>query len=139
MFAQPKVLLLSSDETESNALERVLSEYVNLQNAGNLSELENMLPDGGYDAVFCGRSFQEGAWNDALEEVQQRCPDLPVIIFSQTGDEQEWSEVIEAGAFDLLVAPYLNSTVLPVLEQAVVSFEARRRHNVTLNPVKAVS
>ena len=139
MLAQPRVLLISSDEAESNALEEVLSEYVNLQNAGNLSEVEKMLEDDEYDAVFCGRSFHQGAWNDALEEVQQRCPDLPVIIFSRTGDEQEWSEVIEAGGFDLLVAPYLESTVLPVLEYAVESFEARHLHNAMLNPVKEVS
>ncbi len=139
MLAQPKVLLLSSEEAESNAMENVLSEYVILQNARNLSELEMFLEGGIYDAVFCGRSFHQGEWNGALRKVQQRCPNLPVIVFCQTGSEREWSEVIEAGGFDLLTAPYRRNTVLPVLEHAVISYEARRLHNVTLSPMKAVS
>lgn len=139
MLAQPKVLLLSSEEAESNAMENVLSQYVILQNARNLSELEMFLEIGGYDAVFCGRRFHQGEWNAVLRKVQQECPNLPVIVFCESGSEREWSEVIEAGGFDLLSAPYRKNTVLPVLEHAVISHEARRLHNVTLNPMKAVS
>jgi DNA-binding NtrC family response regulator len=133
MLAQPKVVLLSNHEEESNILEEILSEYVDLRHARNLSELQSILDDGVYDAVFCGRSSQKAAWNAALEEVRQRCPDLPVIIFSRTGGEREWVEALEAGAFDLLAPPYQRSTVLPVLEHAVVSTEGRRLHSDPLN------
>ena len=128
MLTYPKVLLLSSDETETSVMEKILSEHVILRSIGDLAELRNHL-DGAYDALFCGWSFQKGGWNEALKQVRKRCPDLPVVIFSRVGGEQEWVEALEAGAFDLLVAPYLKRNVLPLLEHAVASHEARRWHN----------
>jgi hypothetical protein len=47
--------------------------------------------------------------------------------------------VLQAGAFDLLVAPYLERTVLPVLEQAVASYEARRWRSATPYPAAKAS
>ena len=126
MVRQPKVLLVSSTETESNVLERVLSEHVSLHTIRNLQDLELALEDESYDAVFCGWSFHKEARDAALKTMQQRFPDLPVVVFSRTGAEQQWIEVLEAGGFDLLVPPYQRSTVLPVLEHAMVSHEARR-------------
>ena len=132
MVNHVKVLLLSNNRTEASALEGILSEHVILKSVGNLLELQNVLEGGGYDAVFCGWSFHQGTWNDALDEIRQRCPDLPVIIFCRTGGEREWVEALEAGAFDLLVAPYMKRNVLPLLEHAVASHEARRLHNATI-------
>ena len=128
MRSHPKVLLLSSDETETRKLEEVLLEYAILKRAENLAELQSNL-GGAYDAVFCGWSFHTGTWNDALGQVRQRCPDLPVVIFRETGDEREWVKVLEAGAFDLLIAPYQKHSVIPILEQAAASYEARRLHS----------
>jgi FixJ family two-component response regulator len=61
--------------------------------------------------------------------VQHTCPDLPVVIYSRTGGETEWVKVLDAGGFDLLVAPYQKCSVLPVLEQAVNSYKARRLYH----------
>src|SRR4029077_13857302 len=91
-----------------------------------LQELEVALENGSYDAIFCGWSFHKGVRDAVLQMMWQRSPDLPVIVFCGTGGEQEWIEVLEAGGFDLLVPPYQESTVLPVLEHAIVSHEARR-------------
>ena len=60
-----------------------------------------------------------------MGQLQLRCPDLPVVVFSATGGEQEWVRVLEAGAFDLLVAPYQKQTVIAILEQAVATYQAR--------------
>ena len=131
MFTHARVLLISNDEMEASALEGILSEHVVLIRVRDFSEMQTALGKGSYDALFCGWSFHRGTWNDALKQVQRRCPDLPVIIYSRAGGAREWLEVIEAGAFDLLTAPYLKRHVLPVLEHAVVSHEARRLHNNT--------
>jgi DNA-binding NtrC family response regulator len=122
----PKILLLSTDGIESAALQRILNEHVALQKVENLLELQRNLDGGDYDVMFCGWSFHTGTWNDALRQVKQRCPNLPVVIFYKSGGEQEWIEVLEAGAFDLLVPPYRESTVLAVLEHALASHSARR-------------
>jgi two-component system nitrogen regulation response regulator NtrX len=130
MTGQPKVLLICSDQLESRALEGILSEHVNLQSVGDITELRTKLDGKDYDAIFCGWSFHRGMWNEALADIQQRDPNLPVIIFSRHGGEREWVEVLEAGAFDLLVPPFGKLAVLAVLEQAVDSYEARRVHSV---------
>ena len=128
MLSEPKVLLLSSDDAEARRWEEMFREHATLGIARNLDELQRNLERDSYDALFCGWSFQMGTWNDALRQVQSRRPELPVVVFSGTGGEQEWVQVLESGAFDLLVAPYEKRTVMPILEQAVASCVARRFH-----------
>ena len=128
MLSEPKVLLLSSDEEEARKWEEMFRQHATLRIALNLDELRTNLERDSYDALFCGWSFQMGTWNDALRQVRSRCPELPVVVFSGTGGEREWVQVLESGAFDLLVAPYEKRTVMPILEQAVASCEARRLH-----------
>ncbi|MBI4458583.1 MAG: hypothetical protein HY648_00820, partial [Acidobacteria bacterium] len=93
------------------------------------SELRKVLAKDAYDAMFCGWSYHQGTWQDALKEVLQQCPELPVIVFCRAGGEREWLEALEAGAFDLLVAPYVKRNVYPLLEHAIASSEARRLHS----------
>ena len=89
--------------------------------ARNLGELGTLLETGQYDALFCDWSFYSGAWNEVLQEVRERYPDLPVIILSRTAAEREWLEVMDAGAFDLLAPPYLEHNLLAALEQVTAS------------------
>ena len=74
--------------------------------------------------------------NPGLEDLRKPDPDLPVIVVSRTGEEKEWIEVIEVGAFDLLVPPYCERTVLPVPIQAAVSREARANKDF-VQPLRA--
>ena len=122
MLRQPNVLLLSTDQTETAQLQQLLGEHAILTPVARRSELISLLERRDYDAIFCAWAFQQGTWNEVLHDVRESCPDLPVVIFSRTGGEQEWVKVLEAGAFDLLVAPYQQHTVIPILEQAVSSY-----------------
>jgi CheY-like chemotaxis protein len=81
-----------------------------------------------YDVLFCGWSFHRSRWKDALGVIQMILGDLPVVFLSRSQDEKEWKDVLEAGAFDLLLAPFSKSQALAVLGQAVESQEARGRH-----------
>jgi DNA-binding NtrC family response regulator len=130
MYSDFVVLLVSDDPAEAFVFEGILGENTVLKRVQDLPELQDVLEDGiHYDAVLCGWSTRKGTWKDALGEVLQRCPDLRVVVFLRTGTEREWIEVPEAGAFDLLTAPYVERTVLPVLEQAVTSCRVRRLRN----------
>lgn len=131
MLRYPKVILLSNDETETTVLEQLLSEHVVLTSVNDLSALISLLEDNDYDALFCAWSFHTGTWNDALEEVRKVHPDLPVIILSSSAEEREWLQALGGGAFDLLVPPYQERSLLAVLEQASASREALgSRHRV---------
>ena len=54
---------------------------------------------------------------------------VPTLVVSQTSgpDEgiEEWTEVLEAGAFDLLLAPSREYSVLTMIEHAVASGQGR--------------
>ena len=82
-----------------------------------------------YEAVFTDWRFHCGTWREALQQVGGLYPDLPVIVISPVeGLEQgmrEWVDVVEAGAFDLLLSPRSESAALSLLEHAVASGEAR--------------
>ena len=129
MLAYPKVLLLAGDEREAMNLQQLLFPYVSLTCSPTLAVLGNLLKNGAYDALFCMESPRPETWNDVIREVHQYHPDLPVIILSRTGDEREWQEVLDAGAFDLLAPPYQGRTLVAVLEQAVASRQAWGWHD----------
>ena len=126
MLTWPNVLLMSSDDSEARNWQEILREHATVRTVRDLDELQIHLQNDGYDAFFCAWTSPSATWKQALERVRQSNPDMPVIVFSGTADEREWVRVLEAGAFDLLASPLQRRTVLPVLEQAVTSYEARR-------------
>ncbi len=124
MLRQPKVLLFSTDEAEMAQLQQILSEHVILTPVDHQSKLNALIEKHNYDALFCAWSLQQGSWNDVVSEVRESHPDLPVIVLSPAPDNREWDEVLQAGAFDLLVPPFEERSMLAVLEQASASREA---------------
>ena len=125
MLRVPEVLLLACDADERAILQKILGLHAELTCVCTPEEMAGRLEQAKYDALFCARSLSMGNWREVLQEVQQFYPHLPIIILSRTADEQEWLEVIEAGAFDLLGPPYYEQMFLSVLEHAVVSHKAR--------------
>ena len=124
------VLLLSGQEAATELLREILARHVELANAGSLEELHRHLERGRFDAFLCEWSFQGGTWQDALSEIQDRYPGLPTIVVSRVGEEREWVEVLAAGAFDLVTAPFCERAVLSVLEHAVASYRGRSLERV---------
>ena len=125
MLRVPEVLLLVCDTDERAILQKVLEPHAELTCVCTPQEMAEQLEQASYDALFCARSLSVGSWREVLEGVRQFYPHLPVIIVSRTADEEEWLEVLEAGAFELLSPPYYERVLLSVLEHAVVSHEAR--------------
>ena len=128
-----KVLLLSSQEPSTDLLREILARHVVLATAGNIEELLRLLRTGHYDAFLCDWACEEcgSQWAQRVcSQVRQLVPDLPVIVVCRLAGEQEWVEVLEAGCFDILGAPYSDGSVLAVLEQAVASREALSRRDV---------
>ena len=125
MLRYPNVLLFSADDEETEILQEILDEHAVVTAVRNQSELSSVLESNRFDALFWSWSFRAGTWNDALRKVHALSPDLPVIILSTAPEERAWLRSLEAGAFDLLVAPFEEPQLLAVLEQATASREAR--------------
>ena len=131
MLRVPEVLLLMCDADERAILQKVLEPHAELTCVCTPQEMAEQLEQASYDALFCARSLSVGSWREVLEGVRQFDPHLPVIIVSRTANEQEWVEVLEAGAADLLGPPYYERMLLSVLEHAVVSHDTCVCHGKT--------
>ncbi|MBI2820282.1 MAG: response regulator [Acidobacteria bacterium] len=128
MFSVPRVLICVCDAGQKASLQQSLAPYAELSWACDLGEMARRLEQERFDAVFCARVLCSDTWIEIMRLVQQSCPELPIIILSQTADEQEWLEVLAAGAFDLLGLPCHERTILSVMEHAVATGEARAWH-----------
>lgn len=128
MFSVPRVLLCLCDASQKASLQQSLAPYAELSWACDLGEIARSLEQENYDAVFCDRALYPDTWIEVMRLAQQRCPELPIIILSETANEQEWLEVLAAGAFDLLGLPCHERTILSVMEHAVATGEARAWH-----------
>jgi DNA-binding NtrC family response regulator len=118
----PKVLLLTGDDNEVCSLRDVLGRHASLFHARGLSEMKLRL-EGDFDVLFCSSVyFRQGA----LKEITKLYPELPVIVLSRAGGDEEWMEVLGAGAFDLLVCPCQEPGVRCLMQQAVDSHQARK-------------
>ena len=129
MFRVPKLLLIVCDTREKLILQQNLAAHAELTWICHPQEMAQEVKQDSFDAVFCGRSLCAGSWREALEELRQLNPRLPVIILSPTVNEGDWTDVLDAGGFDLLCHPCQERTVLSVMEHAVVSHEARAWHD----------
>jgi DNA-binding NtrC family response regulator len=130
MPSVPKVLLLTGDENEASHYQKILGDYALLTHARDIWEMNRHLEEESCDALFCAWAFYQAFWYSELQEMRQRYPELPVVILSRTGGEREWLEVLEAGAFDLLGLPCQRTTLIPLVEHAVVSNEVRQARKI---------
>jgi len=136
-----EVLLLSGPESEcAISLQQALAPHVEFTNARSLAECIRQLERlgrfeesrgarpvarlreekfSGFDAFLCEWCYEGGTWREAVELIRRRVPELPVIVVCRTGGESEWVEVLQAGAFDLISAPFSEREVLSALLRAV--------------------
>jgi DNA-binding response OmpR family regulator len=73
--------------------------------------------------VICDDRLPDGDWRAVWKEVRGR-PDPPVFIVSAGWtDARLWAEVLNVGAYDVLVKPYEKSEVSRILQHACRPFE----------------
>ena len=69
--------------------------------------------------VFTDEEAPGGGWGSVLEDVVQIRMAAEIIVCTRFGDERLWCNVLERGAYDLLVAPYQMKDVQWVVEGAL--------------------
>ena len=141
-----RVLMLSNPACEcALLLKEAIGRHVDLVTAGSLAECLRMLyrphsrassvvygsprfssgakPEqaASFDAFLCDWCYMGGTWRTALDLIRRRAPQLPVIVVCRAGGEQEWVEVLQAGAFDMITAPFSADDVLSALTNAVAA------------------
>ncbi len=116
----PKVLFVGSDADDGHVAE-ILTRFAAVTRVPRIQDALSAAKENPYDAVFCPWEFAGGTWREVLQKAQKLGPPIPVIVLSRWAGEKQWVEVLQAGAFDLLVPPYTHYQILAVLEHALAS------------------
>jgi len=74
------------------------------------------------DVVLTDSELARGeSWKDILRSAQERPTRIPVVVSSRLADERLWAEVLNLGAYDLLVKPFIAAEVQSVVGAAAAT------------------
>ena len=68
--------------------------------------------------VLTDRALPDGDWREAIQVVAEGRPNVQVVVCSRQGDHTLVIDVLEQGAYDVLVEPYQREEIRRVLEAA---------------------
>lgn len=120
-------LLVLSSQRRSK-LQRLLNDCgVQTSVASTLEEARQKLASSSsYDLVLTDAELPDGSWQDLLEFVLDSRKACEIVVSSRCGDEDLWAEVLQRGAYDLLVEPYDRQEVCRIIESALDSHHMLR-------------
>jgi len=127
-------LLLIDDNPDDRALaRRALArgfsdpEMLEVVEVGDPGTLERELAGGRFDAVITDYQLR---WSDGLavlHRVRERCPYLPVLMFTNTGNEELAVTAMKAGLNDYILKSPRHYSRLPLALRAALDHAAARR------------
>ena len=114
-----RLLIVSSEAQDREVLAPVLAEHTCPQFwAASMREATDWLKGGSADVILCDDRLPDGRWQELWEQLSRR-PDPPIFIVSAAwNDARLWAEVLNLGAYDVLVKPYQKSEVTRILRHA---------------------
>ena len=115
--SEPLTVLLISSVPESIAgLERIFrNRNWRLEKVSTCREAITFARRTGTSVIICEQGLQDGDWKDVLRD----CDTLPsrssLIVTSRLADSALWAEVLNLGAYDVLVQPFDPDEVYRVI------------------------
>ena len=92
--------------------------HVRLHRAGSLEEADLLLAHGGARVLLTETTFPGGSWQDAVALKTTRHPGAVLVVTAESADEGLWLDVLEQGAYDLILKPFVADELLRVLANA---------------------
>ena len=108
-----RVLFISPFPRDAAALQEILEDGVD--HVFNLKQARNRLKVKQFDAILCESVLEDGVWMDTLLLAGES---VPVVVTDQCATERLWAEVLNRGAYDLLVKPFERCEVRRILQGA---------------------
>ena len=102
---------------------RALLEILNQQGwdticASTLNECQEALAGRNVSLVFCDKRLPDGTYRDVLRIIRSLNKDVPLVVTSRLADWDEYFEVLQHGAFDLIASSCQPSDVIWVTRRA---------------------
>src|SRR5262249_18414917 len=115
-----KVLLVLPPHRRSELLRQLEGKDLQLFLASDFQEAQQKLKGPtSYDLLLADAELPDGSWRDLLELLMESRKSCEMIVCSRCGDEQLWAEVLQCGAYDLLVEPYERQEVHRIIQSAI--------------------
>jgi DNA-binding NtrC family response regulator len=132
-----KVLLVLPPHRRSELLRLLEGKDLQLFLASDFKEARQKLKGStAYDVVLADAELTDGSWRDILQFILDSRRSCEMIVCSRCGDEQLWAEVLQCGAYDMLVEPYERQEVHRIIQSAIDNQYMRR---FTQYPMTAVA
>ena len=94
--------------------------------AGNFRDAQQKLDDQSYNLLFVDAELRGGPWQSLVQLLLKSGKNCEVIVCSRCGDERLWAEVLQCGAYDLILEPYDEREVARIAQCAMDSQYMRR-------------
>jgi DNA-binding NtrC family response regulator len=118
----PKLLLILSPERKDRLLRSLHCGGFQIECESNIQVAREIL--GGavrFDLVFLDAELSDGVWQSLLAWSRQHGTALAAVVCAGRADHQLWGEVLQSGAYDLLLEPFEHSEVARVVDGALNS------------------
>ncbi len=126
------VLIASPLHEDYEALRRIFDEsgarHWRIRFARTCQEAWMALHQESVDVILAECDFPEGlGWKQLLDEVQNMGGLQPVIVTSRLADDCLWAEVLNLGAYDLVLKPFDGEETVRVVGMAMRQAQNTRR------------
>ena len=118
----PRLLLVLSPERKDCMLRSLDGGRYEIECESNFQRAREIL--GGavrFDLVFLDAESADGVWQGLLECSRQHGTASAVVVCARAADHQLWGDVLQSGAYDLLVEPFEHNEVARVVDGALNS------------------
>jgi DNA-binding NtrC family response regulator len=114
-----RVLAVSPHDTDLAVLSRILSHSAwTLLTAGSLTQACDVLRSNHVHVVLSERRLPDGDWKAILDVVSGVEEPPQLVVMSKDGDERLWAEVLNLGAWDVLIKPFHPKEVYRTIHAA---------------------
>jgi DNA-binding NtrC family response regulator len=94
--------------------------------AENYEEVSSALAKTSFGVVIVEAYFTGGRnWKNVLDLTQAMPAPIPVIVTDRVADERLWAEVLNLGAYDLLLKPFDPTEVYRIVSSAWLSWRVK--------------
>ena len=125
------ILLIGPLDSRYRALRDILTPpQWEIREAATFGEAVGILDSQGVAVAICDTEIADGEWQVLLANLQDRANPPSLIVSSRLADERLWAEVLNLGAYDVLVQPFDRGEVLRVARMAWMSWRQKCHHRV---------
>ena len=126
------VLAVSPHPGDHLALQRIFGHTSwQIEEASTAAEAARLVQLVSFPIVVCEARLADGTWMDVLRPVRGLPHPAYVVVASHDVDAALWSDVLEAGAYDILRKPFAASDVFRTIGAAWWQWNQERRHRAT--------